>query len=120
MRDPWFPIILILIVLLAVWLGIAGPLPEGFPAWLQKWQTLAAALVASIAAYIAFRNTSRTLNHAEKLESNRRNRKHAAVRAVLPLALAQVTGYAERSARALNELMGRMRRRGASRENGSR
>jgi len=105
MRDPWFPVILIAIVLMTVWLGIVGPLPDGFSAWLQKWQTLAAALVASAAAYIAFRNTSRTLNHSEKLEKNRRNRKHAAVRAVLPLALAQVTGCAERSAHALNALM---------------
>jgi len=105
MRDPWFPIALILIVFIAVWLGIFGPLPEGFPAWLQKWQTLTAAFVASGAAYVAFRNTSRTLIHAERLESNRRSRKHAAVRAVLPLALAQVTGYAERSAHALNDLV---------------
>jgi hypothetical protein len=106
-RDPWFPAILILIVLLGTWLGIFGSLPNGFAAWLQSWQTLAAALVASIAAVIAFRNTSRSLQHAESLERRRRDRKHAAVRAVLPLALSQVTDYAERSARQLNELVGK-------------
>lgn len=105
MRDPWFPAILALIVLLSVWLGIFGPLPSGFAAWLQSWQTLASAMVASIAAVIAFRNTSRSLQHAESLERRRRNRKHAAVRAVLPLALSQVNEYAERSARGLDELV---------------
>ncbi len=105
MRDPWFPIALLIIVLLVVWLGIIGPMPGGFSSWLQSWQTLAAALVASIAAFIAFRNTSLTLKQSEKLESHRRNRKHAAIRAVLPLALAQVTNYAARSVHALNNLV---------------
>jgi hypothetical protein len=107
MRDPWFPIVLMLIVLLTVWLGVVGPMPEGFGAWLQKWQSLAAAFVASIAAYIAFQNTSRSLRHAEGLEKHRRSRKHAAIRAVLPLALAQVTEYAEQSAHTLNDLVGK-------------
>jgi hypothetical protein len=110
-RDPWFPIALSLIVLLAAWLGIFGPAPPGTVSWLQAWQPLIAAsiasTVASIAAYIAFSNTSRSLRHAEHLEQNRRYRKHAATRAVLPLALSQVTGYAERSARALDELVAR-------------
>jgi hypothetical protein len=90
---------------LGIWLGIFGPLPNGFVAWLQSWQTLASALVASLAAVIAFRNTSRSLEHAEALERRRRDRKHAAVRAVLPLALSQVSEYAERSARLLDELV---------------
>jgi len=42
--------------------------------------------------------------HAERLERNRRERKHAAVRAVLPLALSQVIAYAEKSAQSLNRL----------------
>lgn len=82
-------------------------LAAGFAAWLQGWQTLTGALVALLAAYIAFRNTKHSLNQAARLENNRRGRKHAAVRAVLPLALAQISGYAERSARALNELLGK-------------
>jgi len=94
-----------LIVLLGVWLGIFGPLPSGATSWLQAWQSLLAATVASIAAYVAFQNTSRSLNHAERLETNRRRRKHAAVRAVLPLALSQILAYAERSARSLNGLV---------------
>jgi hypothetical protein len=108
-RDPWFPIALLLIVLLAVWLGIFGPAPPGTSIWLQAWQPLIAATVAStvasFAAYVAFSNTTRSLRHAEDLERNRRHRKHAATRAVLPLALAQVTSYAERSAHALNDLV---------------
>jgi len=103
-RDPWFPIALMLIVIIAIWLGIFGPIPGGFAAWLQQWQTLTGALVASVAAFIAFGNTTRTLAHAERLEKHRRHRKHTAVRAVLPLALAQLTEYAERSARALDQL----------------
>jgi hypothetical protein len=109
MRDPWFPIVALLIVLLGVWLGIFGPLPNGVATWIHQWQTLIAAtvasLVASIAALIAFQNTSRSLTHAQALENNRRKRKHAAVRAVLPLALAQANTYAEQSARTLNNLM---------------
>jgi hypothetical protein len=96
---------MMLIVILTIWLGILGPLPHGVAEWLQHWQTLVAAFVASIAAYIAFQNTSRSLRHTEGLEKHRRSRKHAALRAVLPLALAQVTDYAERSAHSLNELI---------------
>lgn len=53
MRDPWFPIAWMLVILLTIWFGIVGPLPVGFTAWLQQWQTLVAAVVASGAAYIA-------------------------------------------------------------------
>lgn len=73
--------------------------------WLKDWQTLTAATVALIAAFIAFQNTSRSLRHSERLETHRRNRKHAAIRAVLPLALTQISDYAERSARALDSLV---------------
>jgi hypothetical protein len=104
-RDPWFPIALILIILLAAWLGIVGPMPHGVATWLQSWQTLAGACVASIAALIAVLNTTRSLRHAENLEKHRRSRKHAALRAMLPLALAQLSTYAERSARALDQLV---------------
>jgi len=102
---PWFPIALLLIALLGVWLGIFGPLPTGATSWLQAWQPLLAATVASIAAYVAFQNTSRSLTHAESLEANRRQRKHAALRAVLPLVLSQVNAYAERSAGILNQFL---------------
>ena len=105
MRDPWFPIALMLIALLCVWLGIFGPLPDSFTRSLQGWQTLIAAVVAAVAVIVAFKNTDRSLAHAERLEANRRRRKHAAVRAVLPLALSQVIAYAERSAWALNDLV---------------
>lgn len=77
---------------------------------LKEWQPLIAAtvasIVASIAAYVAFGNTSRTIANNEVLEARRRTRKHAALRAMLPLALAKITDYAERSAHALQELLG--------------
>ena len=84
-------------------------LPDAIAAWLTRWQTLAGATVASVvastAAYVAFHNTRRSIRNAEDLEKRRRSRKHAAVRAVMPLALAQVTDYAERTARALDQLV---------------
>jgi hypothetical protein len=82
-------------------------MPHGFVAWLQSWQTLIAAFVAILAAGIAFHNTTRSLRDGERLEMRRRRRKHAALRAVLPLALAQLTDYAERSTHALDDLLHR-------------
>lgn len=79
-------------------------LTRGVAAWLRKWQTLVAATVALIAACVAFHNTTRSLRQAAGQETSRRKRKHAALRAVLPLALSQVADYAERSARALDQL----------------
>lgn len=109
MRDPWFPIVCLLIVVIACWLGIAGPLDGGFFVWLYKWQTLVAATVAttiaSVAAYIAYHNTNRTLRHNEYLKRRERARKRAAIRAMLPLALAQIVTYAQRSGLVLNQLI---------------
>jgi hypothetical protein len=103
MPGPWFPIACMLIVLVGIWLGIFGPLPEGFWEWLSKWQTLVAAAVASIAAYVAFTNTARTLKHNEHLEKNRRQRKLASLRAMLPVALSAVGEYATSSAEELRK-----------------
>jgi hypothetical protein len=72
--------------------------------WLYRWQGLIGVVIALIAAGVAFHNTTRSLQNAEKLEKHRRSRKHAALRAVLPLALARLTDYAARSGQALNEL----------------
>jgi hypothetical protein len=84
-----------------LWRGMSS-----FGRWLHEWQTLVAAgaavTVASIAAYFAYRN----LRQTQAMETNRRARKHAATRAILPLALAQVSGYAESSARSLKNLIG--------------
>jgi hypothetical protein len=96
---------MILIAIIAVWLGIVGPMPQGFSAWLHNWQTLAAAGVASVAAYVAFQNTTRSLAHSERLEMNRRTRKHAAIRAILPLSLSRVQQHAEESARELHLML---------------
>lgn len=103
--GPWFPVALMLIVLLSIWLGIDGPLRPGFWAALQNWQTLLGALVAVAAAAVAYVNATRSITHGERLEARRRSRKHAAIRAVLPLALAQVSDYAERSVDTLKNLV---------------
>jgi len=105
MRDPWFPLLIILIVLLRTWLGIFGPMPHGFTEWLHGWQTLIAASVALGAAYVAYWNTNRSLAHAKKLEADRRESKLTALRAMLPLALAQICEYAYRTAQSLNVLI---------------
>ncbi len=86
-------------VLAMIWLGIVA-----FAQWLYWWQTLAAALVALLAAALAFHNTNRTLRQAAEQETVRLERKHAAQRAVLPIGLAQVLDYAQSSARALDQL----------------
>jgi hypothetical protein len=104
-NSPWFPVALMLVVVFGTWLGIFGPLPDGFAGWLRQWQTLVASTVALIAAAVAFHNTTRTLRQGAELEATRRQRKHAALRAVLPLALSQVANYAEGSARALDKLV---------------
>src|ERR1041384_6785212 len=77
----------------------------------RQWQTLIAGSVASVvaltAAYIAIRNNRKSIENSEKVETNRRKRKHAATRAVLPLALAQICDYTEHSVRTLRELIER-------------
>lgn len=72
---------------------------------LQKWQMLVGAGVALLAAVIAFFNTTRSLTHAGRLEATRRSRKHAAIRAMLPLALSEILDYAHQSAHRLNGLI---------------
>jgi hypothetical protein len=86
---------------------LEGQVMVGFWAGLQQWQTLVGAMVAIGAAIIAFANTTRTLRKTKQLEYDRRNRRHSALRAMLPLALAKVSDYAQQSAYALNELVNR-------------
>ncbi len=87
MRIP--EIVLGFLLATVLWTGLVVLVdgPGDFAAWLHKWQTLAGAIVASIvattAATIAFHNTTRSIRNAEKLETWRRKRKHAALRAVL-------------------------------------
>jgi hypothetical protein len=76
----------------------------GFTAWLQKWQTMASASVALGAAFLAFHNTTRSIRGAREQETHRRKRKQSAVRAVLPIALSDLTSYAEQSANQLNKV----------------
>jgi hypothetical protein len=111
-RDPYFPILLMLVLLLTAWLGIAGPLfrdvnLQQFWSTIKGWQTLIAALIALGAAYVAWSNTTRQLSHAAELERKRRSRKQAALRAVMPLAFSEIVNYARRSSNMLQNLRAR-------------
>jgi hypothetical protein len=85
-------------VVISTWLAIFGPLPLAVGEWIKQWQTLLSAAVASIAACIAFTNTSRTLKHAEALETHRRKQKLKSIRAIMPNMVSQLIAYAEASA----------------------
>jgi hypothetical protein len=71
---------------------------------IQPWQTLIGGGIALLAALLAYWNTTRAVRNARKLELWRRSRKHAALRALLPLALSEISDYAERTIRPLNVL----------------
>src|SRR5262245_52082047 len=55
-RAVLIPVLLITSVVLAAWLGLAGPISNdwsGFWEWVYRWQTLLASLIALGAAYWA-------------------------------------------------------------------
>jgi len=85
MRDPWHPPLTILDLI-------------------EPWQTSIGAAVALCAAGLAFWNTTRTLRNSERLEIQRRRQKQIALRAVLPLALSEIAGYATSIGKTLFEL----------------
>jgi hypothetical protein len=109
-RDPWFPIALMLIVLLAVWLGILGPLPESFLGTIKQWQTIVAATVGLTAAVIAWKSATRQIRQTEQLETRRRSRKAAALRSILPLVLSEITSYGQQTTDELRNLRQRSHR----------
>jgi hypothetical protein len=74
---------------------------------------------ALFAAYVTYRNTTATLALNTQQETQRRCRKHAAVRSVLPLALVKVTEYAEVSAHGLCDLLKRFGTRQHDAEQGT-
>lgn len=90
---------------MTVWLGILGPMPSGIAQWINDWQNLIAAIIAIGAAGLAYRSATQQLAQNDEQERNRRSRKHASVRAMLPLALSQVIEYAQNSAFALVDLV---------------
>src|SRR5258708_17877335 len=65
---------------------------------------MASASVALGAALLAFNNPTRSIRGAREQETHRRKRKQSAVRAVLPIALSELSGYAEQSANQLNNV----------------
>ncbi len=105
MKSPLFPLLLAISVLLTVWLGILGPLPFDVSNWIDQWQNLVAAAAAIVAAAVAYISAMKQIAQNGEQERNRRSRKHASVRAMLPLALSQIIEYAQDSALTLNGLI---------------
>jgi hypothetical protein len=75
--DPWFPITILLVVLLGVWLGIAGPVLDdvaarGFWGTLKEWQTLVGASIAVGAAFTAWHNVTRQLHMTARMREEDR------------------------------------------------
>jgi hypothetical protein len=68
------------------------------------WQTLIAGLIAIGAAFIGGQFIHKQIRASERLEENRRRRKFAAARSVLPLALSALSDYARRCAVALKAI----------------
>lgn len=79
-------------VKLSDWFGFAG--------------SFGGAIVALMAAWKAWSAVQGQIQQTERLESQRRRQKHAALRAVLPLQLSELTTYCLRSAQALLTLHG--------------
>jgi len=61
---------------------------------LYNWQTMIAGLLALAAALATIRLIRRQINQVTDLEQERRAREEAAARAILPLALSELTEYA--------------------------
>lgn len=76
----------------------------GFFLWLYDWQTLIGSGAAVIAAGVSIWYLSEQIRQADKHERTRQQRRHAAARATLPLALSQICDYAEAAVRELNAL----------------
>jgi hypothetical protein len=66
---------------------------QGSPHFLDKWQTLAAGILALFGAWLTVRKIQDQINQSDKLEELRRVREERAAKAVLPLALSELTQY---------------------------
>jgi hypothetical protein len=88
----------------ASWLVWAILNDHGWLNSLKEWQTLAGAFVASIAIVVTIVNARNSLSHAEKLEVRKRAQKLAAIRAILPHTLDEISTYARSSARTLDRI----------------
>lgn len=73
--------------------------------WINRYQTLIAAIIALAAAGISVLFVKRQIFLAEIQEVERYLRRNAAARAVLPLSLSSICNYAERSAAVLKEML---------------
>jgi len=64
-----------------------------FPHFLDKWQTLAAGVLALLGAWLTVTKIQKQINQIDKWETARRIREERAAKAVLPLALSELTQY---------------------------
>jgi hypothetical protein len=110
--DGWsFSGTIVLCAFLAVWVAIVALVKDdakatGWHDTIKAWQTLFAAGIAVVAACIAWWNTSRQIQHAERLEKQRRAQKRSALRSMLPLVLSEISEYAQESMDYLRTLHG--------------
>jgi hypothetical protein len=75
-NDPWFPVTVLLVVLLVLWLGAWGPVvgdvaAKGLYGFVKDWQTLIAAGIAVGAAAI-WHNVTRQLRLQAKIREEDR------------------------------------------------
>lgn len=72
---------------------------------IERWQTLIAGLLAIVAALIGGRYINRQIQASANIEEDRRKRKFAASRAVLPLTLSSLSEYARRCSAYLKDIL---------------
>lgn len=69
-RDALAMSLLLFVVILSVWIGIAGPLANDFWAapyqWFKDFQPLIGIAVAGLGLYMAWRNVSRQISQGRK------------------------------------------------------
>lgn len=72
--------------------------------WIERYQTLIASIIALIGAGFGALAIYRQIGQTAEIEAARREGKREAARAILPLSLSAICGYAEDCSRILHEL----------------
>ena len=96
-----------LLVGLACLMVGTAPRYSNFSLWLRDWQTLIAGLVALGAALATIEWMQKQIEETQWQADDRRRRELDAARAVLPLALSEISSYESAVARTLKFLLDR-------------
>lgn len=94
-----------LLVFVASILIATGRASQSFAGWLKDHQTLVTGLFAVVAAFWTIERMNAGMKQATDLERKRRDHELNGARAVLPIALSAITGYAQRSADLLKTIL---------------